>query len=210
MTAVAEDEVALSVGLGVAGWAPRLSAGLDDGLQGVGDAVAVGGVAVPVLEPDQLADLVANEVVGECDAGVVALLVADQHHPVVRSRGVGQSFGVLDGRGHRLLDQDVLASLNGSDGQWDVELVRDGDDHCVDLVVGEHRVVVGECGGRLVDGGHSLTKIVGGVADRVQLRGLGLAHGREVCRLCDLAGAEDADVEGGGGQVDRSLARWVR
>jgi hypothetical protein len=56
-----------------------------------------------------------------------------------------------------------------------------------------------------VDGGHSLTKIVGGVADRVQLRGLGLAHGREVCRLRDLAGPEDPDVESGGGQDDRSF-----
>jgi hypothetical protein len=86
-----------------------------------------------------------------------------------------------------------------------VELIGDGDDHRVDLVVGEHCVVVGEGGGRLVDGGHSLTKIVGGVADRVQLCGLGLAHGREVRGLRDLAGAEDPDVESAGGQDDRSF-----
>jgi hypothetical protein len=52
-----------------------------------------------------------------------------------------------------------------------------------------------------VDGRHSLTKIIGGVTDCVQLRGFGLAHGRKVCCLRDLAGPEDPDVEGGGGQM---------
>ena len=47
----------------------------------------------------------------------------------------------------------MLAGLEGFDRQRDVELVGDGDDHGVDLVVGEHCVVVGECRGRLVDGG---------------------------------------------------------
>ena len=87
-----------------------------------------------------------------------------------------------------------------------MELVGDGDDHGVDVVVGEHRVVVGECGGRLVYGGHPFKQVVGGVADRIQLRGLGLAHGGEVRGLRDLAGPEDADVESGGGQDDRSLS----
>ena len=69
VAAVAQDEVTLPVGLGVAGRSAGGGAGLNDGLQGVGDAVAVGGVAVPVLQPDQLADLVADEVMGEGDAG---------------------------------------------------------------------------------------------------------------------------------------------
>jgi hypothetical protein len=56
-----------------------------------------------------------------------------------------------------------------------------------------------------VYGGHSLTQVVGGVADRIQLRGLGLAYGGKVRGLRDLAGPEDADVEGGAGQDDRSF-----
>ena len=78
-----------------------------------------------------------------------------------------------------------------------MELVGDGDDHRVDVLVGEHGVVVGEGGGRLVHGGHPLAKVVGGVADRVQVSCLGLADGGEVGGLGDLAGPEDADVEGG-------------
>jgi hypothetical protein len=88
----------------------------------------------------------------------------------------------------------------------DVELVGDSDDHGVDVVVGKHRVVIGKCGGRLVHGGHSLAQVVGGVADRIQLRSLGLAYGGEVRGLRYLAGPEDADVEGGAGQNDRSLS----
>ena len=85
---MAEDEVALPVGTGVAGRSAGGGAGLDDRLQGVGDAVAVSGVAVPVLQSDELAgDLLADEVVSE-GSGVVALLVADQHNPVVGSGGV--------------------------------------------------------------------------------------------------------------------------
>jgi hypothetical protein len=106
---------------------------------------------------------------------------------------------------HRLLDQDVFACLEGLDREGDVELVGHSDDHGVDVVVGKHRVVIGECGGRLVDGGHSLAQVVGGVADRIQLRGLGLAYSGEVRRLPDLAGPQDADVEGPAGQDDRSL-----
>ena len=114
VAAVAEDQVAPPVGLGVAGRTASGGTGLDDRLQGVGHAVAVGGVGVPVLQPDQLADLVANEVVGERDTGVVALLVADQHDPVAGASGFGQRLGVLDGRGHRLLDQHMLAGVERS------------------------------------------------------------------------------------------------
>jgi len=46
-------------------------------------------------------------------------------------------------------------------------------------------------------GGHPLAQVVGGVADRVQVGGLGLADGREVGGLGDLSGPEDPDVEGG-------------
>ena len=120
-------------------------------------------------------------------------------------RGLQQGFGILDGGGHRFLDQHVLAGFEGFDRQRDVELVGDGDDHGVDVVVGEHRVVIGECGGRLVDGGHSLAQVVGGVADRIQLRSLGLAYGGEVRRLRDLTGSEDPDIEGAAGQNDRSF-----
>ena len=78
-----------------------------------------------------------------------------------------------------------------------MELVRDGDDDRVDLVVGEHGVVVGERRGRLVDGRHPVPEIVGRLADRVQVRGLGFAYGREVGGLGDLSGPEDPDVEAG-------------
>src|SRR6185503_13130607 len=84
----------------------------------------------------------------------------------------------------------------GFDRQRNVELVRDGDDHGVDVVVSKHRVVIGECGGRLVNGGHSLAQVVGSVADRIQLPGLGLAYGGEVRRLRDLTGSENPDIEG--------------
>ena len=99
----------------------------------------------------------------------------------------------------------MFAGFEGFDRQRDVELVGDGDDHGVDVVVGEHRVVIGECGGRLVDGGHSLAQVVGGVADRVELRSLGLAYGGEVRRLRDLTGSEDPDIEGAARQNDRSF-----
>src|SRR5689334_4152323 len=58
VAAVAQDEVTLPVGLRVAGGAPGGGTGFDDRLESVGHRVPVGGVAVPVLEGDELADLV--------------------------------------------------------------------------------------------------------------------------------------------------------
>ena len=58
-------------------WGLLRRAGRWTGLSAAGcrSCVAVGGAAVPVLQGDHLADLVTDEVVGEGDAGVEALMV---------------------------------------------------------------------------------------------------------------------------------------
>src|SRR5215203_6499411 len=54
--------------------------------EGVGHDVAVGRVAVPGLQRDHLAHLLADEVVGEDDALIEALLGADLHDELGRLR----------------------------------------------------------------------------------------------------------------------------
>ena len=72
VAAVAEHVVAPPVALGVAGRLAGVRAGPGDRLQVVGHRVAVGRVAVPRLQRDQLADLLADEVARERDAGIEA------------------------------------------------------------------------------------------------------------------------------------------
>jgi hypothetical protein len=113
----------------------------------------------------------------ERDAGVVTLLMPDGDHPTCAPLCGDEVFGFFDGDAHRLFHQDVLAGVEGADGQWHVELIGDRDDHGVDVLVGEHLVVVVERGGGLVHQHHALADVVGGVADRVQLDVFGFAAG---------------------------------
>ena len=90
-----------------------------------------------------------------------------------------------------------------------MELVGDRDDDGVDGVVGEHFVVGGIANGGLMDGDHAVQQVFGGVADRVQLGGLGFAAGDEVPGLSDLAAAEDSDVERGCVGAGHESAFWL-
>ena len=132
---------------------------------------------------------------GEGDAGVEPAVVADLDDQARPRDPVAKLPALLDGRPQRLLDQDVLAGLDRLEAGRDVERVGDGDDHGVDLGVGEHRVVVAVGDRRPVDGRGALAEVVGDVADGVQLGVPGLAAGVEVDDLRDRAAAEDADPE---------------
>jgi hypothetical protein len=81
--------------------------------EGVGHDVAVGRVAVPGLQRDHLAHLLADEVVGEDDALIEALLGADLHDELGRLRPLLELLALLDGDAHWLLHQDVLAGFEG-------------------------------------------------------------------------------------------------
>ncbi len=113
----------------------------------------------------------------------------------VRRGAIAQLAARLDGRAQRLLDQDVLAGLERLQRRGHVELVGDGDDHRLDLRVGQHGVVIAIGHLRLMDGGHPLAQVVGEVADRVELGIPGLAAGVEVGKLRDRAAAQHADAQ---------------
>ena len=108
---VPKDVVAPEVRLGVSLGPSRPLARLDHRLEGVGHGVAVGRVAIPGLQREHLAHLLADKLAGEGDALVEALLGADLHDEPGRPGGVAQVLGLLDGHAHRLLHQDVLAGF---------------------------------------------------------------------------------------------------
>ena len=110
---VPQDVVAPEVRFRVAFGPFRLPARLDHGLEGVGHRVAAGRVAVPGLEREHLAHLPADKVAGKGDPLVKALLRADLNDQPGLLRPLFELRALLDRNAHRLLDQDVLAGVQG-------------------------------------------------------------------------------------------------
>ena len=76
-------------------------------------------------------------------AGEIALRVGDeQSHAAASDRGQ-HAIALLERVRHRFLEEDVLAGVARGDGSRFVQKVRQGDHHQVDVVAGEHRLVVG-------------------------------------------------------------------
>ena len=75
--------------------------------------------------------------------GRAALLRADHHHLVgVLLAGVADQLVLFEGERQRLLAEDVLAGLEGLDGDFDVPVVYGVDAHQVDVVAIENLAVV--------------------------------------------------------------------
>ena len=195
MAAVTEHVVALAVGLGVTGGPARRGALLDERLEGVGHRVPVGRIAVPVLETDQFADLVLDEVVGEGDARVEALLVSDQDDlaGAVRAATSSSASSTVTPIGFSTRTCLPASSALRASGTWNWSATATIDG--VDGLIGEHLVVVGVGRGGLVNGDDHAR------ADRRRhrrshtVRRSGFAAGGKVGGLRDLSGAEDTDAE---------------
>ena len=77
-----------------------------------------------------------DEVAERDHVGVVPPHVADRQRPIRPLRGLDHPVGVGDGRGHRLVDQNVLAVVEGMDRLLGVQRVRRADDDEVDVRLG--------------------------------------------------------------------------
>ncbi len=67
----------------------------DQRLQVVGHRVAIGRVVIPILQPHPLAEFVADESLGEGDAGIEAAIVADLQHEARGRDGPPQRLRIL-------------------------------------------------------------------------------------------------------------------
>ena len=73
--------------------------------------------------------------------------------------------------------------------------IGSGDDHRIEIGIGEHRIVIVEALGRLVSITHALNQIAGDIANCMQIGVAGL-HGRfEMRGLGNRAAAENAHPE---------------
>ena len=82
---------------------------------------------------------------------------------------LGQLQGLLDGVAHRLFQVDVLAGLDGIDGQAGVPVIGSGDEYGIDLGVAQHLFVLLHRNGRR-------TEIVGGLLSPFAIDIAGLQH----------------------------------
>ena len=192
---MADHVVAPPLALGVAGRFASVRAGPGERLQRVGHLVAVRRVAVPRLQGDELADLVADELTRERDARIEAPHRADLQHEPARAHFVPQRQTFGGPSPERLLDKHVLARRDRRSRGGDVVLIGGRDQHRVEVGIGEHRRIVGEGAPGPVDGVHLGEQVLGDVADRVELRVARLVERLEMGELGDRSGAEDADVQ---------------
>ena len=102
-------------------------------------------VHTPAVGPHDPPELPGGDAVAERDhVGVVAPHVADGERALRPLRGGDHPVGVGDRGGHRLLDEDVLAVVEGMDRLLRVQRVRRADDHEVDVGFGtQARPVLG-------------------------------------------------------------------
>ena len=204
MAGVGEDEIAALVGLGIALGPPGTGALVDDGLEIVRHGVAMGGVAIPRLERDDLADLLADEFLREGDAGIETAVVADLEREPGSVNARAQFLALLDVHTERLLDENMFPRRDGLQGQRHMILVRHPDQHGFDLRVGQHLVIAVVGRARLVKHGHLLAQIIGQIADGIQLGVARLAAGVEVRDLRNRPAAENADAQEAGVFFHRS------
>jgi len=121
--------------------------------------------------------------------------VADHEREATLGGEVDQLAGLRRVRGHGLLDEDVLAGLEGGPGEGMVRADRREDEHGVDVRVGEDLVVLGGDGHRRVAGLSLLEGLRPGVADPLDLRPRQFAVvAQEVG--APVAVADEGDAEG--------------
>ena len=123
-----EQVVPATVGLGFALGSNPGAAGLHQWLQGVRHLVAIGRVAVPRAHGEDLADLLADELTREGDAGSNRRIVPTWDEPGGGDRS-GEGLALLDVDAHRLLHEHVLSGIERLERHRHVELVRDRHDH---------------------------------------------------------------------------------
>ena len=161
-------------------------------LHRIGHGVAVRGIAVPGLQRQHLAHLVANEVARRLQARIEALHVADLQELAGSLHRGGKPFDLLDRNADRLFAEHVLAGRQRTLRRLDMKCVRGRDDHRVQLGIGKHRVIVEPGLRRPVEARHALDEIASHVADRVKLRIACLLAGFEMRELSDGAASEHA------------------
>ncbi len=105
-----------------------------------GDAGAAHPVRLAVVDTSERAggDLVAHDL----DIVTCTALKGDCKDAVVFFGGLDHLAALGGVAGEGLLDQDVLAGIEGGDGDGPVEDVWDGDAHCLNVVLGEQVLVV--------------------------------------------------------------------
>jgi len=188
---VTEQVVAPPVGLRVALRPHRSLARDGQRLDRVGHLIAIGRVAVPRPHREHFADVLGDEIPRVRDIRVEAAHRADLKHQSGGADRGGERFAFLDVDAHRLLDEHVLSGVERLQRHRHVELVGDRDDHGVDVRVGEHPLVIRVGDPRPMGGRDGLKKVLGRVAERVELGVAGLAAGFEMRGLGDRAGAEN-------------------
>jgi len=142
------------------------------------------------------ADVIGDERPCELHPQVVTLHRADLEHQPRTIHQLHQILGLRRRRGHRLLDQDMLAGQESLRGQGVMEPVWRRDEHRLDRVVGPNRGRVGGGGRESVAAGDSAGNLGAGVADGHQLDPVGPFQSREVGDLRDAAAADEGETDG--------------
>ena len=190
MAAMRQHVVAFEVRLGVGGRLAGVGAGDDGGLHRAGHGVAVGRVAVPRLQRDQLAHAVVDEAPCRHQPLVKPLHVADLEDLAGLTDGGGQLLRLIERGGHRLFAQHMLARRQRLDRGGNVEGVGGGDDDGFELWICQHGVVIGIGFLRREGCGHAVSQIVGDIADGIEIGVARLDAAFEMRRLGDLAAAQ--------------------
>jgi hypothetical protein len=101
--------------------------------------LAIGGTEQADAGVQRLADLaVADQAVNEAPLTGQPQLVPDRQHLAAAPHGLDDAIAVGNGCCHRLLQQHVLASLEGRDGNVGVQMVGHDDVDGVDRGIGDH------------------------------------------------------------------------
>ena len=135
-----------------------------------------------------------HDCAGVLHGGIIAVLEDHAQHPRAFHFGGGDHGArVLDGGGHGLFGQDVLAVRERLDGHGRVQIVRQADVHHVDLRQRDHLMPVGI---RLRAGlsGRRLNAILANIAHRVDLNAVHV-HQRGDMNPADAAAAYDRNVK---------------
>ena len=158
----------------------------------------MGRITIPRFERHHLPEFLADEFCRERDAGIEAPVVADLKNPSRRRDLPPQFLAFLDADAERFLDQDMLPRGHGLQGQRDVELIRDADEHRLHLRVRQHLVEFAMRKSRLMQQLHLPAQIVGKIADRRELDVARLSRRIEMRHLRDRPAAEHAEAKQAG------------
>ncbi|HEY5704927.1 MAG TPA: hypothetical protein VIS96_05070 [Terrimicrobiaceae bacterium] len=93
-------------------------------------------IAIPRLEGQEFADLIANELMGEGDAGVESAHGSNLNMNFrVCTGDVTQPFAFADVDSHGLLDQDMLPGFQRPRSHRNVKLIGDRDNDGINILV---------------------------------------------------------------------------